>query len=315
MFPQERLSHVAHFATLHGPVREWYRQTPGDDGIFGETRFVAESTGEPAEWLVVCDEPPPRFETAVPVERRVLFLGEPPAVKQYRRAYRNQFGIIVGPVRFPDFAGVQVLQHPALPWHYGQRRQLKWADILRPKTKLAEISVFCSDKTFTREQEERIRFVHLLKRHFGPLVHHFGNGFNPIEEKANGLDPYRYTIVLENNAEENFWTEKLADAYLAQAFPFYAGGSVSPNDLAPGARIDIALADPAGAFRLIEGARADRIFERSAALLEAQRREIMLRHNFFAVADRVIGTYGGRVAAGLLQRPVPLAQSWDLPHG
>jgi hypothetical protein len=310
-FPSDGVRHVAHFCTLHGPVQDWFRQTPGNDGIFGQTRFVPDSIGDRAEWLVVCDEPPPGLKTAVPRERRVLFLGEPAVYKHYKPAYRKQFGIIVGPTRFADFAGVHVAQHPALPWHYGQRRRLTWAEMLRPKVKRADISVFCSNKTFTRMQEERIRFVEALKSHFGTRVQHFGHGCNPVDEKADGLDPYRYTIVLENNAEAHFWTEKLADAYLGHAFPFYAGGAISADDLDPAARIDFQPTDPAAAFRLIETALATRTFERNEALLHTQRRAIMLRHNFFAVADRVIRAHSG-AAAGLFWRRQRVAQSWDL---
>jgi hypothetical protein len=310
-FAPELVRNVAHFATLHGPVETWFRQTPAGDGIFGTTRFAADSTDGRAGWLVVCDEPPPGFKTSVPREHRVLFLGEPTAYKNYKHAYRDQFGIIVGPTRFRDFRGVQVIQHPALPWHYGQHRRLAWADMLRPKAKSAGISVFCSDKTFTKVQEARIRFVDALKRHFGPLVHHFGNGFNRIAEKADGLDPYRYTIALENNTEANFWTEKLADAYLGHAFPFYAGGAVSADDLDPAARIDVSLAQPEQALALIEGALASRIFEQRETLLCAQRRAIMLRHNFFAVADRVIAARAAAPAAPL-RRAQPIVPSWEL---
>lgn len=311
VFPPDRVRHAAHFATLHGPVGGWFRQTPGNDGIFGVTRFAADSAGGRGEWLVVCDEPPAGFATRIPRRRRILFLGEPAAYKRYQPAYLRQFGIVVGPTHFAGFAGVQVVQHAALPWHYGQVRGLGWRDILRPKAKQAALSVFCSDKTFTPVQRQRIRFVEALKRRFGSLVHHYGNGFNRLEEKADGLDPYRYTIVLENNTEPGFWTEKLADAYLGLAFPFYAGGAVSPDDLDPRARIDIALDDVEGACRAIEAALAADTAMHALPLLRAQRHAIMTRHNFFAVADRVIGAQ--RVRPGLRWWREPVRQSWTLP--
>lgn len=41
--------------------------------------------------------------------------------------------------------------------------------------------------------------------------------------KLAGLLPYKYSMVLENSQQPNYWTEKLADAYLAWCVPLYWG--------------------------------------------------------------------------------------------
>ena len=41
--------------------------------------------------------------------------------------------------------------------------------------------------------------------------------------KFLGLYPYKWSIVLENSQESNYWTEKLADAYLSWCIPIYWG--------------------------------------------------------------------------------------------
>jgi hypothetical protein len=41
--------------------------------------------------------------------------------------------------------------------------------------------------------------------------------------KLMGLLPYRYSMVLENSKQLNYWTEKLADAYLSWCIPIYWG--------------------------------------------------------------------------------------------
>ena len=41
--------------------------------------------------------------------------------------------------------------------------------------------------------------------------------------KFLGLAPYGYTIVLENSQEKNYWTEKIADAFLSWCIPIYWG--------------------------------------------------------------------------------------------
>jgi hypothetical protein len=292
---------------MHGAIGAWFRQTPAHDGRFGGTLFRSEPANRMKEWLVVCDDPPSGFRTRIPRERRVLFLGEPPGTKAYAVPYLNQFGTVVGPTRFPGYTGRQIVQHASLPWHYGKTRPLSWDRLMMDKGKSAAISVFCSDKTFTPQQVRRIAFVEKLKRHFGELVDHFGNGTRSLPEKADGLDAYRYTVVLENNLDDDFWTEKLADAYLGHCFPIYAGGKVRPGDFDPAARLDIDMCEPDSAFRQIEALLNSEAFEKSEPLIREQRMRVMFKHNLFAVADCIIRNT--RARCGLLLRPEKLRQN------
>ena len=47
-----------------------------------------------------------------------------------------------------------------------------------------------------------------------------------MSDKAEAIAPYAYHLVLENNYIDNFWTEKLADAWIGWALPLYLG---APN--------------------------------------------------------------------------------------
>tara|TARA_R110002049_G_scaffold29972_4_gene102109 strand:+ start:27093 stop:27953 length:861 start_codon:yes stop_codon:yes gene_type:complete len=50
-----------------------------------------------------------------------------------------------------------------------------------------------------------------------------GRGFAPFEDKADGLAPYRFSVVIENIQEPNYFTEKIVDAVLCEAVPIYWG--------------------------------------------------------------------------------------------
>lgn len=289
-------------------ARPWLRQTPGGDGIFGRTAFGDQANGDAAQWLVVYDEPPPDLRTGIPRQRRILFLYEPPEIKAYPTHYLNQFGFVVGPLVLPGYKGRHIRQQPALPWNYGEHRSLSWADLAADKKKTRPISVFCSDKRFTTQQSLRIAFVEKLKAAFGTTIDHYGNGFRPVGEKADGLDPYRLTITLENNVRENFWTEKLADAYLGHCLPIYAGGRVSEADFDPAARLEISVFDIDNSLRAIERWLKSVNFRKHEDSIRAQRRRVMLRHNMFAVADRIIQEH--EVPSGLLAEPEPVRQSF-----
>jgi hypothetical protein len=62
-----------------------------------------------------------------------------------------------------------------------------------------------------------------LKQRLGDRIVHFGRGFQPVDDKMDAILPYRFHLVLENTRASNYWTEKLADAYLGWAFPVYLG--------------------------------------------------------------------------------------------
>ncbi|NOR30919.1 MAG: hypothetical protein GQ539_07475 [Sulfitobacter sp.] len=50
-----------------------------------------------------------------------------------------------------------------------------------------------------------------------------GRGYAPFEAKSDGLAPYRFSVVIENVREPNYFTEKLVDAVLCETVPIYWG--------------------------------------------------------------------------------------------
>lgn len=56
-----------------------------------------------------------------------------------------------------------------------------------------------------------------------PNIELLGRGYQPFENKEDGLLPYHYSIVIENCQEEDYFTEKLLDAMLCDCLPIYWG--------------------------------------------------------------------------------------------
>ena len=50
-----------------------------------------------------------------------------------------------------------------------------------------------------------------------------GRGYRPFDRKSDGLAPYRFSIIIENSIEPNYFTEKLIDAILCETVPIYLG--------------------------------------------------------------------------------------------
>lgn len=60
-------------------------------------------------------------------------------------------------------------------------------------------------------------------RETGQDVEIMGRGYRPFAEKVEGLASFRYSIVIENSREPNYFTEKLIDAMLCSTIPIYWG--------------------------------------------------------------------------------------------
>lgn len=65
---------------------------------------------------------------------------------------------------------------------------------------------------------------HIKNKNFNVSV--IGRGYRPFENKEDGLKSYRYSIVIENTSELDYFTEKVIDACLLETIPIYWG---APN--------------------------------------------------------------------------------------
>ena len=284
-------------ASIH-QLSMWFRQTPGGDGVWEDVRYTFEDVGAEADWLVVYDEAPPGFVARVPHDRRILFLSEPRTIKRYPARCLAQFGRALSISEQPGYQGRIFHGNPALPWFYGldinnpkgPQNYLHW-DALEAADKTdrperGEISVVCSTKTMNLNQHRRLRFLHMLKDRLGERLTIFGRGFQPIEDKAEGIDGFRYHLVLENNLLEHGWTEKLADPIIGGAFPIVSGGALE------------SYFDPVG-YRSIDTTRpreavdtVERILDEDPAAnardaMAENKRRLMREHNFFEVCRRI----------------------------
>ena len=50
-----------------------------------------------------------------------------------------------------------------------------------------------------------------------------GRSYRPFKDKKDGLLPYRFSIVIENCQEDDYFSEKLADSFACKTVPIYWG--------------------------------------------------------------------------------------------
>ena len=181
---------------------------------------------------------------------------------------------------------------PFLPWminaNHGPSinrphdRDLRELERMSPPDKRFDLSVFCSTQASTPEHRMRLRFVDRLASHFGDRLHWYGNGVNPVSEKWEGLAQYRSTIVLENRSTPRIITEKLADAYLAYAYPFYWGASDVADYVPADSLTALDIRDLQGAIETIEVALDTGLPERALPAMSTARLWVLHEWNPYA---------------------------------
>lgn len=221
--------------STHSPEWPFLRQTPGGRGLWGECRFFIDEEVEECDFWVVYDDLLKPEKTRCAPENTLLITAEPPTIRRYSRRFTDQFARVLtchADIKHPHL----LLSQQALPWMVGcrsvpgtgtwERSHSKDYDELisqPPVPKTKKLSVISSSKAFTPGHQQRVAFVRELQNYFGDAVDVFGRGFREIEDKWDAIAPYQYHIVLENSAYPDYWTEKLTDAFLADAYPFYYG--------------------------------------------------------------------------------------------
>lgn len=210
-----------------------FRQTPGSKGIWEDCQFFVNQDIEECDYWVVCGgllNP----EKAICLQKNTIFITwEPPSVHKYDKHFLNQFATIITchrDIKHPCIIHTQ----QGLPWMIGGKflgdgwdeKFSKDYDELKSiekynKNKL--ISVIVSSKSYTKGHIKRLQFVKRLKAYFGDKLDVFGVGNQKIEDKWDAIAQYKYHIVIENSSINDYWTEKLSDAFLGGAYPFYYG--------------------------------------------------------------------------------------------
>jgi hypothetical protein len=248
----------------------------------GDAEFIYNPEGGDFDGAVVWQSVAP-LEGArtlrVPPTRTLLTILEPPDVLTLPARYTRQFAAALGPdpsVRCKR----QFLQGGGHHWFVELTAEQALRQPLLDKPRL--ISAVVSSKADTAGHRRRLAFMRTLKEHFGERLDWFGRGIRDLgDRKLNALAEYRYHVVLENGAWPHYWTEKIADAFVANCLPFYWGDPRISETFDPQSHVPIEVDDVAGTIRLIEQAIAEDWWsQRQPALAGARRRVVEDLHPF-----------------------------------
>lgn len=213
------------------------RQTPNRLGIWQNVKFITDESARYYDWWVVLHDSALLQEETVQCDpRNTIFVSMEPPIWGKNDEFNNQFNYIIScdsrinherlylNNAITWWAGINVKfenGHKFLPeinYDYDDFKNLRC-----PK-KANKISVITSSKTNFPGHRKRIEFLNRLKAHdINQFIDFYGGGGNPVDDKLDALLPYKYHLVLENSNYENYWSEKIADPFLAWCLPIYFG--------------------------------------------------------------------------------------------
>jgi hypothetical protein len=291
------------------------RQTPETKGAWKGYQFYINEAPFECDYQVVYGGHKGVLRSKIPQSHSLFIGAEPPSIKKYSEAYLAQFGAAI--CCDPE------LKHPHLTlyqqgylWFCGMRfttqakeEALKSYDDYKneervEKTKL--LSVVCSDKQAKSGHRKRFEFVKRLKEEFGDEMDWFGTGQNQVADKADAIRPYKYHIAIENSSYPHYWTEKLSDCYLEQAFPFYAGCPNVDQYFSKKAFQMIDLDDPEASIQIIRRAIDEDRYQQSIAALQEAKRQVLDDYNLFnLIAEHFDGLEGDDSMNGALFKAFP----------
>lgn len=211
-----------------------------------------------------------------------MLTGEPPDIKTYEPGWLAGFARVATCDRYLCHPA-SVLAQTALPWLVGRSYdELVTADF---PAKTEDTSVICSNKAIIGGHRRRLRFVEQLPG-LSPMTR-FGRGFRDLPDKWDGLAPFRYSVAVENSRHDHYWTEKIADCFLAGTVPIYWGAPNIRDYFPADSMIVIDTLDPVEVARIIKAEATLEGYQRRQPALREAKRRVLEEYNLFEVASQM----------------------------
>lgn len=287
----------------------WLSLFPNRTPIIGNCHFHFDLNFRDYDWLVVYEGLPPlsdqkKINRSEPLnctqENTLLITTEPSSIRIDGPHFLKQFGHVLTAkpphlVKHPK----QIRQTPPLRWFYGRPmleddHNYLDLDTLNSQTeikKTQDLSTVCSNKRMQHTlHAQRYDCIMELKRCLGDELSLFGRGINPISNKAEAMNEFRYHIAIENHIEADHWTEKIADCFLAYCLPFYYGPPNISDYFPADSIIPIDIFDIGGTEAIIRKSIANGEYEKRLPAIKKARQQVLDEYNLVNVIANIIET-------------------------
>jgi hypothetical protein len=172
----------------------------------------------------------------------------------------------------------------------------QWMDMKIEKTK--GLSTICSSKYFDEGHILRIDLLKQVDQQIEIDVYNQDNHHQfkqwkgqvtPYVDKSKGMLPYRYYVMMENNFEHNFITEKLWEPILCETLCFYYGCPNVEDHIDPMAYV-LLDKDIHSSVALIQQAMQEDWYTQRLPYIRKAKMDLLYRMSFFPTLHSIIQT-------------------------
>lgn len=261
------------------------RQTPGGHGIWKDIKFTPyqlRGTGytldssSSCDYVIVFNHSPKNVRIHTFPENIWSIQQEPPneffkPFHKVSKIYKRVF------ITDPDLKGERYIHsQPTLPWHIDKDYDfLKKSPIPNKPYRLSWVT---SNKKKFQGQKSRMQFLEKIKSNIDFNL--YGRGFKFLEDKWEGLAPYRYSLAIENYQGPYYFSEKLTDCFLSWTMPIYFGCTNITDYFPKDSLIQIDIKDPGVVGKIKKIIKSDLWLRRRKAI-EKARILVLEKYQFF----------------------------------
>jgi hypothetical protein len=256
------------------------RQTPDNKGIWDNIQFTVDPVEE-CDYVVMLNNNM-KCESVVrcPSENIWALIQEPyvkgftdwmvEGHKLFSRVYTHHI---------PSDDSKYIISQPALPWHINKSfDQLSKMDI---PEKSKTLSWIVGNPLSIPGHFKRLSFLKFIQDKSPIKIDLFGRAVCFIDDKWDGLAPFKYSLAIENSCSPDYWTEKLADCFLSWTIPIYYGCTNLEKYFPEESFIRIDIDKPEIAIDRIKSAIKNNEWEKRLPALKTAREKVLNQYQLF----------------------------------
>ncbi len=170
--------------------------------------------------------------------------------------------------------------HPADPWHVQKNYdELVTANL---PDKIHHISWIAGNATDLPGHHKRTKLLNYVMQNEKTGIHFFGRAVKYIEDKWDGLAPYKYTVIIQNSSSPDYWTDVVSDSFLSWTVPIYFGCTNLEEYFPQDSFIKIdSIDDPSRCLDLITSVIKNDDWEKRLPSIERSRQLVLNKYQFF----------------------------------
>jgi len=154
------------------------------------------------------------------------------------------------------------------------------------------LSTICSSKYYDPGHIKRIDFLKFLENKIDSSIKIdiYGSYKKALDfdKKNDGILPYKYYFMVENNSEYNYITEKLWEPIISECLCFYWGAPNVSDYIDSRAYITLNLDNFEESYNIIKNAIENDLWSERIDIIRKEKYKILNYYNFFPTVERII---------------------------